>query len=393
MKKLLLAGGACFLRFSAILAVLGISCIFAPSSFAQTPQYDISFNGFPDGSSGINLSTYVGLDRKLNTNVPGHTISITISPPLTSPKQVRLTIQVSASGSLKECNKTIATAVTVPFPLSGGGRIIGASDFTASGGIGVQDSYTEQPCIDALSDKIQGGVPSIPNGIYMVKATLNDAVTGAPLGNAATYTLTIQAASIVEAILNLMSPLNGDQLRQSGNVVFSFQNTVAGRLLAFEHSSMSQSADDATRDDNSPLKVLDVDVKQTGSPQITATYPGLALRPWTAGKKYSWYFRAVSTGSSGSTDIKKSPVWSFTVVSSDPAFGQLVNALSGAPDPIASSYSNMISLGFILDLSTPFYVQDGDNAPSQSADIQKILSLLTALAQKNTPIKVSIVNR
>jgi len=397
MKKLLWAGGESLFCIGAVFAIVALTCIVAPSSQAQTSgqTYNLVFDGFPTGS--VELSTYIGLDRKLKTNVPGHVLHILAVPALTKTQKVRLSIAVSAQGStVTECNKQIATAVTVAFDISGPGRDLGASDFTGSSGIGVQDSHTEQSCVDALADKISQGVASIPTGIYKVDVTLNDASTGAILGTG-THTITILGASATEATLNLSSPANGEQVPQSASVVFSFENSIAGRLLVFEHSSLTQSPDDATRDLNSPLKVIDAQFNQnqTGSNQITASYPGTALRPWTAGRKYSWYFLgSFSTSAlSGSNDVKKSPVWSFTVVPSDPAFGQLVSALMGAPDPIGSTYQNLANSGYTINLSSSFYLQEGDNGTQQRIELSQVLAFLRGLANRNVQFKAGVVTQ
>ena len=402
MKKLLLAGGESLLRFGAFLAVLGIACLFAPSSYAQTlPQYDLAFDGFPDGS--VPLSTYIGLDRKLKTNVPGHILHIRPLAGVTKTQRVRLTLKVTAQGSeVSECNNVlIATATTAMFDVPVGGRDLGASDFTGSSGIGVQTSETHQPCIDALSNKITSGSgsPTIPNGIYTIVATLNDANSPyAKLGEGS-HTVTVTGASAVEATLNLTSPQNGDQIPQSANVVFSFENSIAGRLLVFEHSSLTQSADDATRDLNSPLKVVDVTFTkdQLGSNQVNAVNPGTATRPWTVGKKYSWYFLGSFASSSavtaGTAETKKSPIWSFTVVPSDPAFAQLISALSSTPDPVGSTFQNLANSGFTIDLSSPFYLQEGDNATQRRIDVSDVLSFLRSLAARNVQLRAGVVTQ
>ncbi|MCX6132491.1 MAG: hypothetical protein NTU47_01645 [Ignavibacteriales bacterium] len=399
MKKLLLAGGESLLRIGAVFAVVTLACVFAPSSHAQTPgqTYNLVFDGFPNGS--IELSTYIGLDRKLKTNVPGHTLHIQAIPALTKAQRVRLSIAVSAQGSgVTECNRQIATAVTVPFDIVGAGRDLGASDFTGSSGIGVQTSNTDQTCIDALADKITQGVAAIPTGIYRLDVVVNDATTGAVLGSG-NHTITILGASTTEATLSLSSPQNGEQVTQSASVVFNFENSISGRLLVFEHSSLTQSPDDATRDLNSPLKVVDVAFaqNQTGSNQVNAVSPGLATRPWTAGKKYSWYFLgsyASSTSvAAGTGEVKKSPVWSFTVVSSDPFYGRLVDALAGAPDPIGSTYQNLVNSGYTLNLTSPFYLQEGDNGAKQSIDLTQVLSFLRGLASRNVQFKAGIVTQ
>jgi hypothetical protein len=389
MKKLLLAGGAGWLRACAALAVLGIAFLLTPSSHAQTSSYSLEFIGFPDGAA--QLSDYVGLDRKLKANVAGQTLQISISPPLSTPRKVRLSIVVSAQSSIvKECNTTIATATTVPFAISGSGQSLGSSDFTGSGGIGIETSNTTQSCIDALADKIQNGVASIPTGLYHISATLNDATSGALLG-AGSHTVTIQTASTIEAVINLTSPANGEQVPQSASVVFSFDNSIPGRLLAFEHSTVSQSPQDATRDLNSPLKVFDLDVKSTGNNQITATSPGIATRPWMAGKKYSWYFLGSYPGS---TNTKPSAVYTFTVVPSDPEYARLVAALAGASDPIGSTFSNLINSGYLLNLSTGrFTLQEGENGTSQVIDGTRLLSLLSDLARRNVQLKVGVVTQ
>jgi len=397
MKKLLLAGGESLLRFGAILAVMGIACIFVPSSYAQTPTYSLSFEGFPSGV--VRLTDYIGLDRKLKTDVAGHVLRILVSPPLTKAQRVRLSIAVSGQGSsVTECNLQIATAVTVPFDITGSGRDLGASDFTGSSGIGVQTSTTTQSCIDALADKMSQGGPFIPPGIYTISATLNDANTGAMLGSQS-LPIPIVGSSTNEATLNLTSPQNGEQVPQSASVVFSFENSIGGHLLVFEHSSLTQSPDDATRDLNSPLKVVDVEFGKdhTGSNQVTAVSPGVAARPWTAGKKYSWYFLGSFASSSsvaaGTGDTRKSPVWSFSVVPSDPAFAQLISALSAAPDPVGSTYQNLANSGFTIDLSSPFYLQEGDNATQRRIDVSDVLSFLRSLAGRNVQLKAGVVTQ
>ena len=387
MKKVLLADGAGFLRFCAVLAALGTWMFLAPSSFAQTPHYDLTFIGLPEGN--VDLTRYIGLDRKLKPDVAGQLLRITVTPPLTQPKKVRISITVSAQGSsATQCNGQIATALTGPFDISGAGRDLGSSAFTGAGGIPITSSSTSQPCIDALADKMTSGVASIPTGIYRVDAVLNDANTGAPLGTGS-HTIQISGASTNEAVLNLTSPLNGDQVPSTGSVVFSFENSIPGRLLAFEHSSFTQSQDDATRDLNSSLKTLDVSVTSIGSNQVQATYPGVALRGWTAGKKYSWLFLGSIPGS---TDVRRSAVWSFTVVPNDPVLAQLVAALMSAPDPIGSTYNNLVNSGYTLALSgsNPIFLQEGENGIPRAIDVSQVLSWLADLAHRNVRINAGV---
>jgi hypothetical protein len=387
MKKVLLAGGAGLVRLSLILVVVGIACFLAPSSFAQN-SYTLTFQGMPSGS--VALMDYIGLDRKLKTNVAGQTLNISVSPGLTTPKRVRLSIVVSATGSsVTECNATIATAQTVVFEITGNGRALGASDFTGSSGIGIQSSTENQPCIDALSDKMQSGVAAIPTGIYMIDATLNDAATGAILGSGS-HSITVASASTTEAVLNLTSPANGEQVPQSASVVFSFDNSIPGRLLAFEHSTISQSPDDATRDLNSSLKILDLEVTSIGTNQVVATSPGNALRPWMANKKVSWLFLGRQTGSA---ETRKSPVWSFMIVPSDPTYDQLARALANAPSPIGTTYSTLISSGYLLSYSAsnPVYIQGGATGTRQTLDVSALLTILANLG--DTSVQVSVVER
>jgi hypothetical protein len=386
MKKNLLAGGAGFLRFCAVLAAFGTWLFLAPSSFAQS--YTLEFIGMPEGN--IDLTRYIGLDRKLKPDVAGQLLRIIITPPLplNQSKKVRLSVTVSASGSsATQCNGQIATALTGQFDISGAGRDLGSSAFTGAGGIPITSSSTSQPCIDALADKMTSGVASIPTGIYRIDAVLNDANTGAPLGTGS-HTIQISGASTNEAILNLTSPQNGDQVPSTGSVVFSFENSLPGRLLAFEHSSLTQSQDDATRDLNSPLKALDVPVTSLGSNQVNAIYPGVALRSWTAGKKYSWLF----LGSTGSTEVRRSAVWSFTVVPNDPVLAQLMAALMSAPDPIGSTYNNLINSGYTLALSgsNPIFLQEGENGIPRAIDVSQVLAWLADLARHNARINAVV---
>jgi hypothetical protein len=180
---------------------------------------------------------------------------------------------------------------------------------------------------------------------------------------------------------------------QSPQVVFIFDTSIPGRLLAFEHSNVMQSPEDATRDLNSNLKVLDVAVTSRGTNQITAVYPGDALRPWLPGKKISWLFLGSASTGGGATETRRSPVWSFTIVSSDPNFTNLLNALSSAPDPIGSTFANLLSSGYILAYSNtnPIRFQEG-NGLAQTIDISQVLALLNELAQSNVSLNVQIVS-
>jgi hypothetical protein len=388
MKKVLLTGGTGLARLFLILVVVGVACFLAPSSFAQGSSYSLTFIGLPTGGS-ISLSDYIGLDRKLKPNVAGQKLRIDAPSSLVT-RKVRLSIVVSATGStLSKCNGIIATAQTVAFDITGAGRELGASDFTGSSGIGIQNSTENQDCIDALADKITEGVASIPNGIYRIDATLNDAATGDALASGY-HEITLESASTTEAVLNLTSPANGEQVPQSASVVFAFDNSIPGRLLAFEHSNLSQSPDDATRDLNSSLKILDVEVTSRGTNQVVATSPGNALRPWMANKKVSWLFLGQQPGS---TETRKSPVWSFMIVPSDPTYGQLARALANAPDPISSTYSNLIASGHLLSYSAsnPVYIQGGPNGTRQTLDVSELLRILANL--QGTSVQVSVVER
>jgi hypothetical protein len=381
MKKLLLADGTSFLRFCAVLAALGTWLFLAPPSFAQTNTYTVQFIGLPTGN--VDLTQYIGLDRKLKADVAGQILRITVIPPLPpgQSKSVVLKVTVTASGSsITQCNGEIAEATTGSFQISGAGRDLNSASFTGAGGISVTSPPANQPCIDALADKMTSGIASIPTGSYVIDAILRDANTGAPLGTGE-HTIQISGASTNEAILNLTSPQNGDRVPSTGSVVFSFENSIPGRLLAFEHSSLTQSQEDATRDLNSPLKALDVPVTSLGGNQVQATYPGIAIRNWTAGKKYSWLF----LGSTGSTDVRRSAVWSFTVVSNDPLLAQLAAALMSSPDPIGSTYNNLVNSGYTLAPpgSNPIFLQEGDNGTPRSIDVSQVLAWLADLARRN----------
>lgn len=394
MKKVLLADGAGFLRFCAVLAALGTWLFLAPSSFAQTNTYTLQFVGLPSGS--VDLTQYIGLDRKLKADVAGQILRITVTPPLTQPKSVVLTIVVSASGlSITPCNGVIATATTNAFQISGAGRELGSAAFTGTSAIGVQSS-TNQPCIDALADKMSNGGTSIPAGTYTLEASLYDASDRTKKLNAIDPSqpavIQISGASTNEDVINLTSPQNGEQVTQASTIVFTFNNSVPGRLLAFEHSSLTQPPEDATRDLSSPLKILDVPVVALGSNQIVAIYPGTAVRPWLAGKKISWLFLGDSPSSSSPP---RSPIWSFMVVSNDPVFNQLITALSVAPDPLGSTYMNLLNSGYTLAFSSsnPIYLQEGEGGIPRTVDIEQVLALLADLARRNVRINATVTSQ
>ncbi len=394
MKKFVWGGGAAAL-FLVILA-LGL-CIGNPTSALAQARFDMVFNNMP--TDNVNLSTYIGLDRKLKA-APGQTLEIAVTPPLApgASRSVYLTVTVVIRSivGVDKCLGAAITATTRPFDVSGSGRTLTTSDFTGASTIQIATSNDDSPeierCVNALADKIQEGVASLPSGIYEITAVLNDGGTGQLLAST-TYPITITGSSATEAVINLTAPANGEQMPQGGQVVFIFDTSIPGRLLAFEHSTSLQSPQDATRDLNSPLKIVDYAVSLRGTNQVTATYPGLALRPWLAGKKVSWLFLGSASTGGGATETRRSPVWSFTIVSNDPNFANLMNALSGAPDPVGSTFTNLTSSGYMLAFSNsnPIRMQEGDG-PFRTIDISQVLALLNDLARRNVRLSAQIVS-
>jgi hypothetical protein len=387
MKKAVIAGGAVF---ASSLFVLAFGLLVATPTPVLAQTFTISFNNLP--TDNVALSTYIGLDRKLKA-APGQTLDISVVPPLAAPRQVRLSAAVSAQSVLgvPECSGVVGSAITQIFTITGSGRTLSTNDFSSSSSIGIASSSQSQRCIDALADKIQKGVAALPAGIYQVSASLNDATTGAQLATA-THTVTTSGSSTTEAVINLTSPSNDERVPQSPQVVFIFDTSIPGRLLCFEHSTLSQSPQDAARDLNSPLKCVDYAVNSRGTSQVSATYPGISTRPWMAGKKYSWLFLGSSSTGGGATDTRSSPIWSFTVVSNDPSYNSLVMALSNAPDPIGSTYANMMNMGYVLAFSSsnPIRIQEG-TGPLRPIDITQVLTLLGDLGRRNVRINAQIV--
>jgi hypothetical protein len=389
MKKAAIAGG---MVFAGSLFILAFGLLVATPAPALAQTFTMSFNNLP--VDNVPLSTYIGLDRKLKA-APGQTLDISVEPPLTTARRVFLQATVIAQSVVgaPECTGEVGSAETQVFSLQGSGRTLSTNDFSGSSTIGIASSSQNQRCIDALADKIQKGVASLPAGIYIVTARLYDADTRAQLGQTATHTITISGSSTTEAVINLSSPSNDERVPQSPQVVFIFDTSIPGRLLCFEHSTLSQSPQDATRDLNSPLKCVDYAVSSRGTNQISATYPGISTRPWMAGKKYSWLFLGSTSAGGGVTDTRSSPIWSFTVMSNDPNYNSLVMALSNAPDPIGSTYENMVNMGYVLSFSTsnPIRIQEG-NGPLRPIDITQVLTLLGDLGRRNVRVNAQIVN-
>ena len=388
MKKAVIADG---MVFASLLLILAFGLLIATPTPALAQTFTMSFNNLP--TDNVALSTYIGLDRKLKA-APGQTLDISVNPPLTAPLQVRLSASVTAQSvvGVPECSGVVGSAVTHAFTISGSGRTLSTNDFSGSSVIGIASSSESQSCIDALADKIQNGVASLPAGIYRISASLNDATTGAQLATAE-HVITISGSSTTEAVINLSSPSNDERVPQSPQVVFIFDTSIPGRLLCFEHSTLSQSPQDATRDLNSPLKCIDYAVNSRGTNQVTATYPGISARPWMAGKKYSWLFLGTASTGGGATDTRRSPIWSFTVVSNDPSYNSLMTALSNAPDPIGSTFENMLNMGYVLTFSSsnPIRIQEG-TGPLRPIDISQVLTLLGDLGRRNVRVNAQIVN-
>ena len=396
VKKGVWAAGTIFALLSVILAI-GLYIGSPATAVAQTqPSFNMVFQNLP--TDNVNLSTYIGLDRKLKA-APGQTLQVAVSPPLPAGTTQRVTLSIVVSiqsiVGVDKCLGAAITATTLPFEISGSGRTLTTNDFGGASSIGIASSNDESPeikdCIDALANKIQEGVASLPAGIYEISAVLNDS-QGRTLA-AASHPITIAGSSATEAVINLTAPANGEQLPQSPQVVFIFDTSIPGKLVAFEHSNLLQSPEDATRDLGSPLKIVDIPVNTRGTNQVTATYPGVALRPWLAGKKISWLFLGTTSSGGGATETRRSPVWSFTIISSDPNFTSLMNALSGAPDPIGSTFANLLSSGYMLAYSNtnPILIQEGDS-PSRTIDISQVLALLNDLARRNVRLNAQIVS-
>jgi hypothetical protein len=389
MKKAVIASG---MVFASTLFVLAFGLLVAtPAPAVAQNTFSMTFNNLP--TDNVALSTYIGLDRKLKA-APGQTLEISVIPPLTTPLEVRLFATVTAQSvvGVPECSGVVGSATTQIFTLTGSGRTLSTNDFSGSSLIGIASSSESQGCIDALADKIQKGVASLPAGIYQLSASLNDASAGTQLATA-THTITISGSSTTEAVINLTSPSNDERVPQSPQVVFIFDTSIPGRLLCFEHSTLSQSPQDATRDLNSSLKCVDYAQNSRGTNQVTATYPGISTRPWMAGKKYSWLFLGSTSTGGGATETRSSPIWSFTVQSNDPNYNSLVMALSNAPDPIGSTYANMVNIGYALAFSSanPIRIQEG-NGPLRPIDITQVLTLLGDLGRRNVRVNAQIVN-
>jgi hypothetical protein len=80
-------------------------------------------------------------------------------------------------------------------------------------------------------------------------------------------------------------------------------------------------------------------------------------------------------------------------MSNDPNYNSLVMALSNAPDPIGSTYENMVNMGYMLSFSTsnPIRIQEG-NGPLRPIDITQVLTLLGDLGRRNVRVNAQIVN-
>lgn len=387
MKKTFLVGGPVVSSLT-IALFLGLLLLL---STPQAAQGQWQMNIISQDPDVLLIANYLGIDRKLKP-VPGQRVEI--EAPSGQPEtEVTLTAIVRGQGilGLNSCNGVIATATTVKFKVNNR-RTLTASDFTTSGGIGIENSTQTQKCVDDLSDKVTQGVGAAPPGNYILDLTLNLASTGAQLANAS-HTISIVATSAAEINLNLISPPNGDQITQQ-NPTFTFDAQKIGRLYVFEHNILSQSSQDAIRDLNSSLKCLDVAYNSTGTGQITYSYPGNALRPLQVNKKYTWFIQAVVSTGVGQSENRQSPLYTFTFTSSDPNYMTLLNALNNAPDPIGSTFANALSSGFRLNYSNTnqILMKVGDG-PDNKIDFNTALGILNNLASGIIRAKAGITNQ
>jgi hypothetical protein len=334
------------------------------------------------------LANYVGVDRKLKA-VGGQSLTIQAPTPTTK-EAVYIEAHVSGSGilGLDNCNHgEIAWARTKVFTITGN-KTLGASDFASSGGIGIQDSGPDpSPCVDDLAKKVSEGTGAAPPGHYTLHIILfkNNPVTKLAEDS---HTIDIIASSTKEINLNLISPTNGEQVASS-SPNFNWDAQKEGTLYVYEHSNSGQSAEDAVR--SGGLLCLQLDFTQTGTGQATYLYPGNAKRPLQVGKKYSWYIAASIATGGGQPEIRKSPIYSFTVTSNDPNYTRLLNALSNAADPIGASFSNLLSNNYTLAYSSsnPIKMRVGGGS-SNSLEISELLKKLNELAQSGVHISVQV---
>jgi hypothetical protein len=80
------------------------------------------------------------------------------------------------------------------------------------------------------------------------------------------------------------------------------------------------------------------------------------------------------------------------VVPNDPVLAQLTMTLASAPDPIGSTFNNLINSGYTLAFSgsNPIFIQEGDNGIPRAVDIPAVLAWLADLSRRNVRLNAVI---
>jgi len=97
-------------------------------------------------------------------------------------------------------------------------------------------------------------------------------------------------------------------------------------------------------------------------------------------------------GVGGRTETKDSEIKSFFVKNNDPNYGNLTNALSNSPDPLGSTYSNLLSTGFIVNYSSsnPVKISEDGGRTLRNYDITQFLTLLGELSRRGVRLSVTV---
>ena len=383
MKKASFVGGPSLWFFTFVVALGVLMILLSPDVQAQPQGWDIRVSGVP--ASAVPLGDVIDASGELKV-IPG--MNARISGPAGTGEgtvEVILLAAVRAQGvqGFPLCNGSIATAETQKFRAP---RTITANDFTGSGGIGILSDTRNQPCIDDLTNKRPSALPA---GRYELVLSLLRASNREVLYNGESNPVVIEviAASAAEINARWVGP-EGEVTSTSPTI--EVQADKAGTVFVYEQVRPGQTAQEAI---TSPTSLcLNAPFPTTGTVVIPYRYPGNAVKGLQFGKTYFGFVRITLQGVGGRTETKDSEIKSFFVKNNDPNYGNLTNALSNSPDPLGSTYSNLLSTGFIVNYSSsnPVKISEDGGRTLRNYDITQFLTLLGELSRRGVRLSVTV---
>ena len=293
--------------------VLALLAVLLGSATLRTTAQTVNVQILLPDSQLINAADLLDLTNfKIVSAIPTFSIILTTDPPGIDVSEVVLLINMRISLTGTNCSRKsglYARLRTKPFAITGGQRVLTAFDFGASGELDPTAEDEDQVLKNCIEDHVYN-FSTLPAGTYTLSATVVRSVTEDPIGTG-TESFVITFGTAQEIQIDLFSPYNGASVL-SPFPTFSW-NTNADRATLFVYAKLPHhdSVLDAIEDPSA------LSFEQPLEGLFTFTYPPDAGRPLEENGTFVWFLETELT-TLNETIRQKSPVWKFTVATSNP---------------------------------------------------------------------------